>query len=374
MMKKNKEEQKKSLEKILYESIKQHNLSCLTLVLEKKSPLWRNYSKERPSPDLAHNLFTFSQHVRLSNSVLHLTSAEGKKRKKIFMEPSYIGLPIQDAGQTIGALCTFSEDSKEENLYKLKSIAKNIILYKSQKSTRKKTKYKKMKKTLAGLTHEINGPLAIARSLLELMLEEVMLPATINTELWQQRLRKALTAVDRVKKITGSFEKNPSQNKQEPVEMISLRSLVEEAAEFSAPRLKKANAEFHIQLPQEDILLEGNRIQISQVLVNLLNNAADAVAKEKIRRVEVEAKYNSNSICISIKDSGVGIPKEIETKLMRPFFTTKGPKEGTGLGLYLSRQMIENHSGALLLTEDQSLTCFTILLPLRQSTPASLKN
>ncbi len=94
----------------------------------------------------------------------------------------------------------------------------------------------------------------------------------------------------------------------------------------------------------EDIRLKGDKKRLEQVLINLLNNAKDAIKEKEISnpKVHIEAKRESNHIVIRVIDNAGGIPKEIEDKVFEPYFTTKFKALGTGVGLYMSKMIIKN--------------------------------
>jgi signal transduction histidine kinase len=103
--------------------------------------------------------------------------------------------------------------------------------------------------------------------------------------------------------------------------------------------------------------------QITQVLINLVNNAHDAIKNLKEKWIEIAVNDSDHYVEISITDSGPGIPAGIKEKIMQPFFTTKAVGQGTGLGLSLSKSIIDSHKGFLLIDDNCPHTKFTILLP-----------
>jgi C4-dicarboxylate-specific signal transduction histidine kinase len=110
-------------------------------------------------------------------------------------------------------------------------------------------------------------------------------------------------------------------------------------------------------------LLECRQVEISQVLLNLLSNAFDAVVDCSDRWVDLKFMDHSNEVEIRIMDSGRPIPSEIRQKMFQPFFTTKIIGKGTGLGLSISKGIIEGHQGTVKLAEGGENTEFVIRLP-----------
>ena len=110
------------------------------------------------------------------------------------------------------------------------------------------------------------------------------------------------------------------------------------------------------------MLVNCRRIEISQVLIILLNNSFDAICKRKERWVKVEAKDLGDATEISVTDSGDGIPLEIQEKILTPFYTTKEVGEGTGLGLSIGKGIIDGHSGRFYIDNNSPNTKFIIEL------------
>jgi C4-dicarboxylate-specific signal transduction histidine kinase len=113
-----------------------------------------------------------------------------------------------------------------------------------------------------------------------------------------------------------------------------------------------------------DQMLSGHLVQMSQVLINLLNNSIDAIKESAEKWVELEVRETINSVQIMVTDSGNGIAPEIAEKIMMPFYTTKGPQAGTGLGHSISQSIVEKHGGILYYDRSYPNTRFVIELPI----------
>ena len=107
----------------------------------------------------------------------------------------------------------------------------------------------------------------------------------------------------------------------------------------------------------------GNAGQIQQVLVNLLTNAIHATPEGKC--IYIRVSKNEEHVVIVIEDEGVGMPKDVLDKIFTPFFTTKPPGEGTGLGMSISMTIIEEHGGTIDISSNPGKgTCVTVFFPL----------
>jgi signal transduction histidine kinase len=102
--------------------------------------------------------------------------------------------------------------------------------------------------------------------------------------------------------------------------------------------------------------------ELNQVLTNLIHNALQAMANKGT--LEINITMQENDAIVSIIDSGHGIPEDIQAKIFKPFFTTKPPGEGSGLGLDIVRKIIDKHQGKIEVVSQPGKTTFNILLPI----------
>jgi signal transduction histidine kinase len=102
----------------------------------------------------------------------------------------------------------------------------------------------------------------------------------------------------------------------------------------------------HVQSSQTSVI-RGDRNQLQHLLINLLINALDAMGRKGMLLVGIEGVSNGHFVRIRISDTGIGIPPELHSKIFQPYFTTKPKNGGTGLGLSVSRYIVEEHGGRL---------------------------
>jgi C4-dicarboxylate-specific signal transduction histidine kinase len=117
----------------------------------------------------------------------------------------------------------------------------------------------------------------------------------------------------------------------------------------------------------ESLNVRGNRVQLQQVILNLVVNAAEAMSEKAPgeRLIEVETQKDGGIAMVSVKDSGSGIPEEIEGRIFDPFFTTKA--QGLGLGLSICRSIVSAHRGWLEATSQKGRgATFVVNLPMAQ--------
>lgn len=109
----------------------------------------------------------------------------------------------------------------------------------------------------------------------------------------------------------------------------------------------------------------ANPSRLSQLFINFIDNAADAMAEvqARSRKLEVRGEVFNNKVIIHISDTGGGIPESIRSRIFDPFFTTKPIGKGTGLGLYICYQIVKSHDGSIEMLTGEEGTTFKILLP-----------
>jgi C4-dicarboxylate-specific signal transduction histidine kinase len=177
-------------------------------------------------------------------------------------------------------------------------------------------------------------------------------------------LDKMQLTADRMAKIIKGLKTLSRNSTADPYEKISIQKIVSESLEFCMDRLKERGIELKL-INNLDVQVSCREVQLSQVVINLVNNSSDAILDLESKWIEIEVVKNEekNTISVIITDSGNGIPLEIANKLMTPFFSTKGVGKGTGLGLSISRKILKEHGGEIRLDQSYHHTRFIIELP-----------
>ena len=112
-----------------------------------------------------------------------------------------------------------------------------------------------------------------------------------------------------------------------------------------------------------EALVSARPVQISQIILNLLNNAVDAIKDTKNPKIILNVSTHNDSVYIDVTDSGTGVPEHIRQKLFLPFVTSKEVGKGTGLGLSISSSIATDHGGSLKYAENEKNTTFLLTLP-----------
>jgi PAS domain S-box-containing protein len=219
-----------------------------------------------------------------------------------------------------------------------------------------------------GLAHEINNPLAIIQGN-SLVLQELARKASLDKEVVEKIAITIGQTTDRISKITRSLRWFARDGERDPIEEITVKRIIEETAEFCRERFSTHGIEFYIEAVNPELKIECQPVQISQVLLNLLNNAHDAVEKSEIKWIRISVCELGKNVQLRVTDSGAGIDPDTLEKIFQPFFTTKEIGRGIGLGLSVATGIMESHFGSLAVDSTDSNTCFVATIPKKQPAP-----
>jgi C4-dicarboxylate-specific signal transduction histidine kinase len=143
----------------------------------------------------------------------------------------------------------------------------------------------------------------------------------------------------------------------------SLNKVIEETLDICQEKINNSGTTLEVIGLTKDAFIYCRPIEISQVILNLINNSYQATASFSHPWIKLRLQEQDDSYILSIIDCGEKIPAQIRQKLFQPFFTTKDIGIGTGLGLSISRGIIEEHKGKLTYKENEPNTTFEIELP-----------
>ncbi len=210
------------------------------------------------------------------------------------------------------------------------------------------------------ISHELLNSLTPIRSLSQ-NLKEIVTQETLSSEDLQDIKESVETMYNRsnhLQEFVESYRKLamlPSPKK----EKLELSVLLENCLQIMKPLFKKEGVLVTNNLNfKRWILVDAN--QMEQVFINLLTNSLFALAEKNTKEITINAETKDKRIYITVADNGSGIDTEIEDKILLPFFTTR--KEGAGIGLTLSKNIIEAHGGYLAFKSDEKNTRFTVCL------------
>lgn len=196
----------------------------------------------------------------------------------------------------------------------------------------------------AGVAHEINTPLSVV-SIVGSKMKDLVDEPTLDKDALIKMLNTIEATVVRISKITKSLWSFALRMNQDKIGAFTLKDLIEDTLLMCDHRLKGAAIAFSRNNALDDVVIEGHLPQISQVLMNLLFNSCEAVEKLSDKWIKVDFVDLGGEVEIKITDSGKGISANVQEKMFEPFFTTKELEKNVGLGLSISRQIIEEHGG-----------------------------
>jgi signal transduction histidine kinase len=214
-----------------------------------------------------------------------------------------------------------------------------------------------------GIAHEINTPLAVIamKSRHVQRFVETRLPDEKQIVKFSQDIQDTALRIAAIIKGLRSFSRDVAQ---EPTEDCPIWRIVEDTLVLCREKLHSERIQMEDLASRLDAKAKCRPTQVAQVLLNLLNNARDAVEGREHPWIRIESKVTERGwVDISVEDSGAGIPADQRDKLFQPFFTTKPIGAGMGLGLSLSLGLIESQGGKLFLDERAHHTRFVIRLP-----------
>jgi two-component system NtrC family sensor kinase len=223
---------------------------------------------------------------------------------------------------------------------------------------------------VAGVAHELNNPLASVTSLLQSVREEF--EHWESNQLPDQDLIDDLQFADkelaRAKTIVSSLLGLARQT-QTYEEAVDMNLVVRDALQVLYNRYKYAEITLNRDLQPELPTLIGNFANLGQVVLNIIQNAYQAVAEGE-GRIDLSTAYDSRrrQILFHCRDNGPGIDPDLRKDVFKPFFTTKPVGQGTGLGLYICHEIISRHGGTIEIAPHYNKgTQVTVRLPLKKS-------
>jgi two-component system NtrC family sensor kinase len=210
----------------------------------------------------------------------------------------------------------------------------------------------------AGVVHELNNPLTVVTMYTEMMLDEARLGGALGAE--AEKLRAISDAAQRIQRFMRDLTSyaRPGSDRREPVD---LAELAEKAERLCKPALKEADATVVNDFRPAG-RVAGHRASLEQVVVNLVTNAAESIRGGGTITVSVAG--DGGEVVLEVRDTGCGMPPDVASQCMEPFFTTQPGGKGTGLGLPIAAGIVQRHGGRIALqSEPGKGTVFTVRLP-----------
>ncbi len=212
----------------------------------------------------------------------------------------------------------------------------------------------------AGVAHEIKNPLGGMRMLAQVSKEMLEVRDEENINEVKENLDYIMREVDRLTDIVNNI-RTLAKPEIGILEDVKVSDLIKDVEKLLINRLQKLGIDYDLEI-EYDALLKVNKAKFKQVLLNILENAVQAMENSDNKKLKIKVFKDENVIKISISDTGCGIsPQEID-KIFNPFYTTK--ETGTGLGLSIANRIIEEFAGWIEVSSSIGKgSCFTICFP-----------
>lgn len=214
-----------------------------------------------------------------------------------------------------------------------------------------------------GIAHEINNPLSILKGFIDLMRRQI-LRGEVDLPTFQTYMERSYTTVDRISQIVKGMKRIARDSSHDVLRPYGMNAILDDALDFVQEKFRDSGVGLIVNRLEADQMIMCRSVEISQVLLNLLTNAFQALENQDTAVVKVNCTVSNGNGRISVEDNGPGIKADILDKIFQPFFTTKDIGKGTGLGLSISRRIIDGHGGKLYLDKESKNTSFVIELPL----------
>ncbi len=225
----------------------------------------------------------------------------------------------------------------------------------------------------AGIAHELYQPLAGVRGQAEHLLIGHDKGWTFSDDDYRENLQEILNQADRMNHIIEHIRVFSREAGKQDKQLVETNDVVLSALKMLRAQLHSRSINLEVNLCKESLPIFVNPYSLEEVIINILTNARDAV-EEQIKysssvegHIGIKTSINEDkeSVLLTIKDNGTGIPTDIITKIFDPFFTTKEPDKGTGLGLAISKSIIEQFEGQITIqSESGKGSTIAISLPL----------
>ena len=289
---------------------------------------------------------------------------------KKYLTPITI-FPLFNGDELVGILNIVSEDDIIKNETKVsKSLSRFInqfigairVTYLTSKNITVQDKMAKIGEIASGIIHDLKNPLSAIKLYAELSESE-----GISFEKRKEYLKTISTEIDRLTDMTQEILDYVKKDIIIEKEEVKVENLISSISKFLKPDLDHQGIELSIELKYHDtIYIDYERVR--RCILNIMYNSIDSFLEVEDRKkvINLKVKKIFNEICFEIEDNGCGIPIEIKEKIFDNFFT-HGKSNGTGIGLYLTKAIIENHKGRIDFESSINLgTIFKVYLPLQK--------
>jgi two-component system, LuxR family, sensor histidine kinase DctS len=280
--------------------------------------------------------------------------------------PSFFFLPT--VGAIVGRYRSLSYKLKVEVAQRLRIEAQML---RQQAKLLETGRFVAVAQMAGGIAHDITNPLMIIEGMVDRVRK---LDAQKDQKKFDESLLRILANTQRIATVIRGVRAMAWGTEDDDIEVVDVEAMLDDVISIAKERFRSNYTELRVKNMCGTTFIKCQRLQISQVLLNLLNNSNDAVTGLRGQRwVEIDVENVNGGIQISVIDNGPGVSLEVRDKILQPFFTTKKTKAHLGLGLTLSKQILDRHGGQIFFDQKSAHTKFVVWLPLLETEAKAIK-
>ncbi len=217
---------------------------------------------------------------------------------------------------------------------------------------------------IQGIVHNLNNPMMIVTSRLSMVKSIIEgMQDSLDRKRLLKHIANIIESVKKMNEIIESVLNKARMTVEKDEKLVNVNSLIKSELEFfNADLFFKHKVKKNIELQNPIPFVRISQSDFSQVLHNLIKNSLDALKSSPDPELTIKSYREGNSVVVEVVDNGPGIPENIKDRIFEQYFTTKG-SQGTGIGLYNARKIIEEYEGQLILGESEVGARFLIVLP-----------
>jgi PAS domain S-box-containing protein len=289
---------------------------------------------------------------------------------------SFLGVPMMAENEVVGVINVLSKKPDkftDKDITLLSAFADQAAIViknmeylekikKAQGVAIMSEKLASIGRLVAGVTHEILNPLNIISARTQLLMMQ-----NKNSKNLTEPLQIMKKQADRIVKISQALLDFSRERKAEDIKDVNINEVIQDSLILIEKELLLKNIEIKKELDKNLPNITTDKNQMRQVVFNLITNARDAMPKEGTIIISTKSNREKNTVLLSVKDSGSGIPPENLDKIFDPFFTTKEEGKGTGLGLSVCFGIVEDYGGKIWAENNQDRgATFFIEFPVKE--------
>jgi len=273
-----------------------------------------------------------------------------KKGEKIYF--STVKSPLRNSKDEIIGVVGVARDLTREYEMEKDLEAKQLLLIQQGRQA-------SMGEMIGNIAHQWRQPL----NALALVVQKIGIyhkRGVLDEEKIKTSIDKSMSLINGMSSTIDDFREFFNPNKEK--ELFAIRDAIEKAHAIVESAFASHTIAYELHMP-DDIEIEGYKNEFSQVLVNLLNNAKDVLVENGVSpaHIKIDVNKEKEHLLVRVCDNGGGIPDSVLGRIFDPYFSTKDEGKGTGIGLYMSKMIIEDHmKGKLSVSNIDDGACFTI--------------